>query len=139
MYIYILYVQTAAVLLTPCGSAGRGKPKTKSKQRTRKTERRTAETDKLEVGTGNWEVGGKGRTSFSLHSGHCVCHLAVALHSIWGQLGKVFAVCAGADRRHKKSTAKGGGRWKEFIPSLCCGGRCARKKGTLLSCFVPNL
>lgn len=31
------------------------------------------------------------------------------------------------------------GRWKEFIPSLCYGGRCAWKKGMLLSCFVPNL
>lgn len=52
MYIYCmckLLHSNAAVLLTPCGSAGRGKPKTKSKQRTSKTERRTGETDKLEV------------------------------------------------------------------------------------------
>lgn len=56
-HIYVLHIycmckllhSNAAILLTPCGSAGRGKPKTKSKQRTSKTERRTGETDKLEV------------------------------------------------------------------------------------------
>lgn len=88
---------------TLCGKAGRGKPKTKSKQRTSKTER--GETDKLVVGEA--PPCSMLHSPCSVRSGHCVCHLAVALHSIWGQLGKVFAVSAGADRRHKKAQERG--------------------------------
>lgn len=150
VYIYIICANSSIRMLLSCSHPAEvqgvesRKPKANNEQARLNGGQEKLTSWRWELVSGKWE----GRPSSSLQtirSGHCVCHLAVALHSIWGQLGKLFAVCAGADRRHKKAREREvrGARSPSLLSlsaeeSGAMGGRCAcditRKN---VRCSVP--